>query len=126
MHEPICCSITCDGDLTDGLVFDGELSEDLVSDGECGVVQRVSSYDAYDGPYEVQPKFEDQYLKTNGKLMRGDVHVDAIDPNYNDLRNKPSINGVELLGNKTSEDLMLIGEISNAEILTIWNTVMSE
>lgn len=29
--------------------------------------------------------------------------------NYNDLSNKPSINGVELKGNKTSEDLHITG-----------------
>ena len=45
---------------------------------------------------------------------------------YKVLRNKPSINGVELEGNKTAEELMLIGEISNAEILDIWNTVMTD
>ncbi len=78
MLEPICCSITCDGDLTDGLVFDGELSEDLAADGECGVVQRVSSFDSYAGPYDVSPKFVDQILPTREKLMREDVTVDAI------------------------------------------------
>lgn len=35
--------------------------------------------------------------------------------NYNDLTNKPSINGVELVGNKTNEEL-LIAAISNEEI----------
>lgn len=34
---------------------------------------------------------------------------------YNDLTNKPSINGVELVGNKTNEEL-LIDSISNEEI----------
>lgn len=32
--------------------------------------------------------------------------------NYNDLSNKPSINGVELLGNKTSNDLGISGGVS--------------
>ncbi len=32
--------------------------------------------------------------------------------NYNDLRNKPSINGVPLVGNKTSADLQLSGALS--------------
>lgn len=30
--------------------------------------------------------------------------------NYNDLNNKPSINGVKLIGDKTSKDLYLYGE----------------
>lgn len=34
---------------------------------------------------------------------------------YNDLNNKPSINGVQLVGNKTNEEL-LIKAISNSEI----------
>ena len=29
--------------------------------------------------------------------------------NYNDLSNKPKINNIELSGNKTSEDLGLVG-----------------
>ena len=32
--------------------------------------------------------------------------------NYNDLSNKPSINGVELIGNKTSSDLLISGSVS--------------
>lgn len=35
--------------------------------------------------------------------------------NYNDLTNKPSINGVELVGNKTNEEL-LIDSISNEDL----------
>lgn len=34
---------------------------------------------------------------------------------YNDLSNKPSVNGVTLVGNKTNEELN-INEISNSEI----------
>lgn len=34
---------------------------------------------------------------------------------YNNLNNKPSINGVQLVGNKTNEEL-LIKAISNSEI----------
>ncbi len=50
----------------------------------------------------------------------------SIQRDYNALLNHPSINGVELLGGRTIEELMLIGEISNAEILDIWNTVMTD
>ena len=45
--------------------------------------------------------------------------------NYERLSHLPSINGVELIGNKTSEELALIGEIENEEILNIWNMVMN-
>ena len=40
--------------------------------------------------------------------VNGDIDNDVKDrivKDYNQLRNKPSINGVELVGNKTSEDL---------------------
>ena len=40
---------------------------------------------------------------TAGGALYGAFGTDS--GNYNDLRNKPSINGVELVGNKTSEDL---------------------
>ena len=35
---------------------------------------------------------------------------------YNSLLNKPSINGITLEGNKTTEDLMLVLSITNEEI----------
>ena len=45
---------------------------------------------------------------------------------YETLQNKPMINGHTLSGDKTSEDLQLIGEISNEKILLIWNTIMND
>lgn len=36
--------------------------------------------------------------------------VNATSNNYNDLSNKPSINGVTLVGNKTSEELNIVGD----------------
>ncbi len=78
MAEPICCEIRCDGELTEELLFDGELDMEMDADGECGVYHRVSSYEAYSGPYEVTPRFEDQHLATREKLMLNDVTVDAI------------------------------------------------
>lgn len=41
--------------------------------------------------------------------------IDQGTTNYNDLTNKPSINGVTLIGNKTNEELN-INAISNSEI----------
>lgn len=43
------------------------------------------------------------------------VAVGGGSNNYEELRNRPSINGVELLGNKTNEEL-LIDAIPNEEI----------
>ena len=44
--------------------------------------------------------------------------------NYNDLSNKPSINGVTLSGNKTSEDLGISGGGGGADFssATLWKT----
>ena len=36
--------------------------------------------------------------------------VNATSTNYNDLANKPKINGVELIGNKTNTDLNIIND----------------
>ena len=47
-------------------------------------------------------------MELNGSITAGGALYGAFGTdsgNYNDLRNKPSINGVELVGNKTSEDL---------------------
>lgn len=36
--------------------------------------------------------------------------VNATSNNYNDLANKPSINGVALVGDKTTEELKIVGD----------------
>lgn len=46
------------------------------------------------------------------------VPVFTVPTNYNDLENKPKINGVELFGNKTNEELN-IKAIPNNEIAEI-------
>lgn len=46
---------------------------------------------------------------TSQKQMAGNMGVvNATSNNYNDLANKPSINGVVLVGNKTGEELGII------------------
>lgn len=44
---------------------------------------------------------------------------------YNKLNNKPQINGVELTGNKSFEDLGE-HEMSAIEVINIWNSVFEE
>lgn len=44
-----------------------------------GVISRSISANYYEGPYSVKPKFEDQTLLTNNKLMSDDVQVEAIE-----------------------------------------------
>ena len=46
----------------------------------------------------------------------------AVEKNYNELSNKPSIEQVELIGNKNFSDLGL-ETMSNMEILTMFNEV---
>ena len=51
-------------------------------------------------------------------------HVRTVDKDYNELLNKPSINSVELIGNKTGPELSLQDEmdpISNLEIETLFS-----
>lgn len=57
-----------------------------------------------------QATFNAQFM-TNQKNVIGDMGiVNATSNNYNDLNNKPSINGVILIGNLTSESLGIIGD----------------
>ena len=46
----------------------------------------------------------------------------VYEKNYENLKNKPSINDVELIGNKSFEDLGDI-HLSNIEILNMYNHV---
>ena len=49
----------------------------LLTFGEVTEVH-IYDYDWFDGPYEVTPRFEDQTLETQMKLMRDDVTVNEI------------------------------------------------
>ena len=45
-------------------------------------------------------------IKTiNNQSLLGEGNIDALPTNYNSLINKPSVNGIELLGNKSLDDL---------------------
>ena len=56
------------------------------------------------------------------KASFGTYHEGAVEKNYNELSNKPSIEQVELIGNKNFSDLGL-ETMSNMEILTMLNEV---
>lgn len=56
------------------------------------------------------------------KASFGTYHKGAVEKNYNELSNKPSIEQVELIGNKNFSDLGL-ETMSNMEILTMFNEV---
>ena len=56
------------------------------------------------------------------KASFGTYHEGAVEKNYNELSNKPSIEQVELIGNKNFSDLGL-ETMSNMEILTMFNEV---
>lgn len=50
-------------------------------------------------------------LSTDQKNFSGNMGVvNATSTNYNDLANKPKINGVELVSNKTNNDLNIIND----------------
>lgn len=52
----------------------------------------------------------------------GEVH-EVVENNYEKLRNKPQIENIEMVGNKSFEDLG-ITEISNLEILEIAKKIL--
>lgn len=58
----------------------------------------------------------DTDIQTSDGEIDTDIELSANGTNdYNDLTNKPQINGVELTGNKTPEDLDIL-PLTNAEI----------
>lgn len=63
----------------------------------------------------------------NGPVVRGSMKVNGAgsasgSADYNKLKNKPSIEHVELVGNKNFADLGL-EKLDNMEILTMFNEV---
>ena len=79
----------------------------------------------YDGAVEVVPSEVAQILSTSGKTVTRDIVVQPIPndygrmDNYEDLYNKPKINDIELIGNKTGAQLKLqhqMREVSASEI----------
>lgn len=76
----------------------------------------------YSGPYDVVPNMETQMLSTVGRTMRDNVTVYPIPSEYTDyemLNNKPQIDGVTLVGNKTARELG-VRPIGNASILDLF------
>ena len=55
-------------------------------------------------------------------MQKEKIH-NIVEKNYEKLRNKPQIENVELIGNKSFEDLGMT-EISNLEILEIANKIL--
>ena len=68
--------------------------------------------------------FNPQYNESDKSFDEdfGEIH-NIVENNYEKLRNKPQIENVELMGNKSFEDLGMT-EISNLEILEIANKTL--
>lgn len=68
--------------------------------------------------------FNPQYNESDKSFDEdfGEIH-NIVKNNYEKLRNKPQIENVELIGNKSFEDLGMT-EISNLEILEIANKIL--
>ena len=68
--------------------------------------------------------FNPQYNESDKSFDEdfGEIH-NIVENNYEKLRNKPQIENIEMVGNKTFEDLG-ITEISNIEILEIANKIL--
>ena len=64
----------------------------------------------------------DTDIQTSDGEIDTDIELSANGTNdYNDLVNKPSINGVELVGDKTTEELDIL-PLTNAEIDEFMNS----
>ena len=81
-------------------------------------LSEIESDDA-DGPGEIRS------VVINGGTADYDDSSESAEGDYEKLINLPCINGHQLIGDKSAEDLQLFGEIENTEILQIWNTVMT-
>ena len=68
--------------------------------------------------------FNPQYNESDKSFDEdfGEIH-NIVEKNYEKLRNKPQIENIEMVGNKSFEDLG-ITEISNIEILEIANKIL--
>lgn len=117
---------------SDVFAFEVEKSIDAAASAEGGEVyslkrifSRIEELSSELGTFakktEVPTKVSDLF---NDADYASKSYVDALG-DYENLTHLPRINGVALLGDKSAEDLFLIGEISNEEILQIWNTVMN-
>ncbi len=63
-----------------------------------------SMFEPYDGPYSATPLTTAQIFETGNQVMTSDFIVDSIG-SYNDLNDKPSINNVTLIGDKSLSDI---------------------
>lgn len=75
------------------------------------------------GPGEIRSVMINGGAESGGDESGGEASFTETD--YENLINLPRINGHQLIGDKSAEDLQLLGEIGNTEILLIWNTVMT-
>ena len=98
-----------------GAIYDEDRQEELVP--EPSIYDQILASEAERVAAEEARREEFNEML---EQIEGLVNLD-----YNSLGSKPSINGVELMGDLSSEDLGLIGEISNEEILQIWNSTMT-
>lgn len=75
--------IQCEIDCTLNIIAECMAAVENQLDGEGGVY--IAIHDGgvpYEGEYKVDPVFETQTLKTNGKTMKKDVTVNAINVSY--------------------------------------------
>lgn len=74
---------------------------------------------------------ESTYMKAMkaGVIKEGDeVVIEGINE-YKELANLPKLNGVTIVGNKTTSDFGLqeeLSELSTTEIIELWNNIMNE
>ena len=83
----------------------------------------ITSGASFDVGISINGSF-DAGFSTNQKDFAGNMGVvNATSTNYNDLANKPSINGVTLVGNKTNQDLSIVNDKNYVHTQAVASTV---
>lgn len=104
-------SIQTDSDCEESMLT-GSVSDDNTLAGE---IDDSSSLNGDVSPSEIE--------------LFGEIYKPSVTNDYNDLVNIPSIEGVPVKGELTSDDLGLqriMSEISTTEIIQLWNKIMNE
>ena len=108
-------SIRTDGDNEETSLIGSVSDDNAVEDTLAGEIDDSSSLNGDVNPSEME--------------LFGEIYKPSVTNDYNDLANLPTIEGVTVQGDLTSDDLglqRLMSELSTTEIIQMWNKIMNE
>lgn len=115
------------GQLSPSLELTGSIQSDSDHE-EMSLIGSVSDDNALDGEIDDSSSLNGDVSPSEMELF-GDLSKPWVTNDYNELINIPSIEGVPVKGELTSDDLglqRLMSEISTTEIIQMWNKIMNE